>query len=308
MTAWTIREAEQWAASRLHEGFMETSRTFAAAPEEERADWVRHEALLLLEYATGWTRTKLLVSSGDTVPENAATVYQSYVERRVRGEPLQYIVGEAWFYGRPFTVRPGCLIPRPETEILVERAMDWVNDVRPDARIVDVGTGSGCIAVTMALACPRATVFAVDMSEDALAVAKENAQAHGASVQFVHADGLMWLRTTPESHAIHVWLSNPPYIPSVDVDGLDEEVRHWEPRLALDGGADGLDFYRGLAETGADKFGDGPAALFLEVGRGQASDVRRLFAEVHGHRWQGWRFGIIPDLRGVERVVWGERR
>ncbi len=309
MTTHTIREAIAWGASLLHQGLSKQSQTFAGAPAEEQARLVQHEVMILLEHATGWSRTRILISLDHPLSEAAQTSFRVLVQRRAGGEPLQYVTGEAWFYGRPFAVRPGCLIPRPETEMLVERTVGWVRQHAPAAHVVDLGTGSGCIAVTLALECPDTSVWALDVSAAALEIARRNAKQHGVGVTFVQGDGIAWLDQSAADGGtqLNVVVSNPPYIPSHDVNGLDPEVRAWEPRLALDGGDDGLDIYRALSRLGAGAFAPGNAALFLEVGAGQAQDVLELFTDVHRERWPGWTFHAAKDLRGVDRIVWGER-
>jgi release factor glutamine methyltransferase len=309
VTAQTIREAIAWGASLLHQGLSKQSQTFVGAPAEEQACLVQHEAMILLEHATGWSRTRILISLDHSLPDTAQASFRALVQRRAGGEPLQYVTGEAWFYGRPFAVRPGCLIPRPETEMLVECTVGWIRKHAPAARVVDLGTGSGCIAVTLALECPGTSVWALDISADALEIARRNATQHGAGVTFVQGDGIDWLgRSAADGGTqLNVLVSNPPYIPSHDVNELDSEVRAWEPRLALDGGDDGLDIYRALSRLGASMFAPGQAALFLEVGAGQAQEVLELFAYVHQDQWSGWTFHAAKDLRGVDRIVWGER-
>jgi release factor glutamine methyltransferase len=175
--------------------------------------------------------------------------------------------------------------------------------------VVDLGAGSGAIAVTIAIECPQTTVCGIDVSAAALRIAAENAQRLGARVAWRQMDGRRWLTEAclqQVSRRPSVLVSNPPYIPSADVERLDPEVRQHEPRLALDGGPDGLTWYRSIRDAGAGLFADGPAALFLEVGHDQADAVLQLFREA-AHRWPDWRFEALPDLRGIMRVVWGQR-
>lgn len=311
----------------------------------------RNEAQWLLEWVTGWNRTTLLVSLQDGISDPVWERFWEAIQRRVNGEPLQYITGEAAFFGRTFHVEPGCLIPRPETELLSEAAITYIRsghgksdhdglDLAPapkahfqragegrqtpaTVRVADLGTGSGALAVTIALECPQARVWAVDVSADALRLARANATALGAaqSVTFVQDDGIEWLASltsatgVPDAvvpsaihvqNGLHILVSNPPYIPSEDIQSLDVDVRDYEPRLALDGGSDGLDFYRRLAALGQGVFAPGPAALFLEVGSGQAQDVKALFTAANAD-FSGWTFDVLRDLQGIERVVRGVR-
>jgi release factor glutamine methyltransferase len=301
-------EAVKWASSFLHENRMKA--TQREQSDDELTRGIRYEVESLFGWATGWSRIKILTSPADPLPPDAALRFRAAVEQRATGYPLQYIMGAADFYGRSFIVRPGCLIPRPETEVLAEAAIAWIQRYQPDASVMDIGTGSGILAVTIALEAPKAQVAAVDVSADALNIARENAAKNGADVGFVHGDGVEWLKSglLPNGSRMNVVVSNPPYIPTGEVGGLDSEVRDWEPHLALDGGETGLDIYRRISAVGDGAFAPGRAALFLEVGAGQAETVKALFANAQARLWQKWAFDIIPDLRGIGRVVWGERR
>lgn len=300
----TYGDALRWVSSFLCDHAAGASWQTLPASEREKA--ARAEAETLLLWASGRTRLQVLTGLADPLPDAVQSALRAAVLRRAEGEPLQYITGEAPFYGRVFAVRCGCLIPRPETELLVDRAIAWLRAHRPSSRVCDLGAGSGVIAVTLALEVPEAQVWAVDVSEEALAIAEENARRLGTTVRFARCDGLAWLRGAAGPPPPHLLVSNPPYIPTADLAGLAPEVRDWEPREALDGGPDGLAFYRALADAGPGVFDpSGPAALFLEVGMGQAEVVMALFRD--GGRWEGWRFDAEPDLRGVLRVVWGER-
>jgi len=281
----------------------------SAASPDSRQSILRYEAEVLLQWATGWSRTEMLVrlaEGGGAVPNEAEAKFSAALNRRSEGVPLQYITGVANFYGRSLRVAPGCLIPRPETEGLVEAVIHWIRNHAGLGRVsqlVDVGTGSGAIAITLALNLPGLDVHAVDISAEALAIARENATRLCAAVTFHAGDAAAFL----ESQVMHpqVVVSNPPYIPTAEVATLEAEVRDYEPRLALDGGLDGLDFYRRLAALEERVWSEGPAALFLEVGAGQSSSVQSLFRD--SGRWREWRFFSLHDLRGIERVVVGER-
>ncbi|MCL6515850.1 peptide chain release factor N(5)-glutamine methyltransferase [Alicyclobacillus sp.] len=298
----TYGDALRWASSFLL-AHAETL-SWHRLPEDERRAAARAEAETLVRWVSGRTRLGLLTGLADPLPKDVREALREAAGRRIAGEPLQYITGEAPFYGRLFAVRPGCLIPRPETERLVEVCLSWGQSQGGFGTVCDVGTGSGAIAITLALERPDADVWAVDVSDDALAIARENARRHGARVRFVRADALTWLRD--EAPRLQVIIANPPYIPSEDIDRLAPEVRTWEPRLALDGGPDGLGFYGALAALGPVAFRtDGPNAIFLEVGQGQAEAVMGLFTGETG--WRDWSFRVEEDLRGVPRVVWGER-
>jgi len=209
---------------------------------ERAGDAARLEAELLLAHLLGVERPALYVRWDEDVPAQAAGRLAGLVERRRRGEPLAYITGRREFMGLEFTVTPDVLVPRPETELLVETALNFLVAADPAPRAADVGTGSGAIAVSLAAYHPAVRVVAVDLSEAALAVALVNARRHGVAdrVSFLHGDLLSGLEGPFDLVA-----ANLPYIPSGELDGLPDEVR-CEPRAALDGGPDGLDPYRRL--------------------------------------------------------------
>jgi len=234
------------------------------------------DADLLLADLTG--RSPAWVMAHDDEPIDAAAI-EALMERRFAGEPLQYIRGRADFFGHEFFVDDRVLIPRPETELLVEQA---IARAPRGGRVIDVGTGSGCIAASIARARPDLHVFAVDVSAGALAVAKKNGVTRLAA-----SDLLTSIRGT-----FDLIVSNPPYIPAVDVESLATEVRDHEPRQALTPGPRGTE---AIARIYAQAHG---AAVMLEIGFGQATAVRGI-AEHAGYRIET----IIPDLAGIPRVV-----
>lgn len=267
-----------------------------AAAGIERADF---DALLLVEHATGWDRAEALSRMNETVDPPSLARLADAVARREKREPLQYITGRQAFWKGDFLVTPAVLIPRPETEILVARAVSLLEAV-PQPNVLDVGTGSGCIAISIALERPDATVHATDISAAALAVAAQNARLMGASVRFHETD----LVTGVERGAtgFHVIVSNPPYVEPADRAGLMPEVRDHEPDLALFPPGDGLHFYRRLAiEAGPLLAGNG--ALAVEVGAGQAEAVSDLL-KVAGYD----DIACDDDLQGLPRVVHVRRR
>lgn len=267
---------------------------------------------MLLMHLLGWSRTKLLSNWQDPFPADLELEWQKLLGRRAAGEPVQYVIGEEGFYGLTFKVRPSVLIPRPETEILVQEIMArgkrlWPGSEKAEAGpegplLADIGTGSGAIPVTVAVKCPGWQVAAVDISPAALAVARENAARNGLTedrIRFVEGDLLQPL--IEEGLAVDILVSNPPYIPTEDLEGLQREVREYEPRLALDGGQDGLAFYRRLV-SGLRQLPRLPRLVGFEVGMGQAVDVAAMlkatgaFASVD----------IIRDLSGIDRHVLAE--
>lgn len=240
------------------------------------------DAALLLSHLTGRPPLMLRTDDWTALPEDALSAFAALAKRRLTREPLQYILHVQSFLGRDFHVDERVLIPRPETELLAERAIAALRQAGPGAKALDLCCGSGCIAVSMALEVPDAEVHACDLSGDALDVTRRNADALNARVTMHQGDLL---------HAVSglifdVIVSNPPYIPTSDCADLQQEVRQ-EPSMALDGGADGLDFYRRIALESAACLHPG-GTLLLEVGRGQAEAVMAMleqaeFADIKAH-------------------------
>lgn len=281
----------------IREAVQQASRLFA----KKGIDAPRLNAEVLAQQVLGWSKAKLFAEDGQPFPEDLRDRFESWVQRRLTGEPLQYIVGVQEFYGRDFQVTPAVLIPRPETELLVEQVLkrrNWWQGRKPIA--ADIGTGSGAIAVTLALEWPQAAVVTVDISPEALRVAQENAERLGARIRLLQGDLLHPVMEA--GMRLDVLVSNPPYIPSADIDRLMVEVREYEPRLALDGGTDGLDPYRRIAELLPQIMsGKPPAMVAFEVGVGQAAEVASLIRR----HWQGSETDIVQDLQGIDRIVMG---
>jgi len=215
------------------------------------------------------------------------------ISRRATHEPVAYLLGTREFYGRPFAVQPGVLIPRPETELLVEVALEWVEAT--EARLIaDVGTGSGCVAITLALEHPGLSIIATDRSPESLAIAKANAEALGATsaIEWRETDLLEGV-TGP----LDLIVSNPPYVPERDRDSLSSDVRDFEPSLALFAGDDGLDVVRRLIPRAISLLRPG-GALIMEVGEGQWPAVTALL-EQSGCASVDWHV----DLQGIPRIV-----
>ena len=217
------------------------------------------------------------------------------INRRMDREPLQHILGIGDFFGYEFRVSSAVLIPRPETETLAELALGFLQPLSSPV-VFDLGTGSGCIAITLAKRCPGVKVIASDVSESALNLAKLNAETLDAieQVKFREADGLAALA---EGEQVDLIVSNPPYIPSGEIAGLQPEVRHYDPHLALDGGEDGLQFHRLLAAEGQSRLKPG-GKLMAEFGDGQESVIKGLFAQA---AWAS--VEITNDLTGRCRIV-----
>ncbi|MFD0590572.1 N5-glutamine methyltransferase family protein [Paenibacillus sp. GCM10027627] len=318
----------------------------------------RHHAERLLMHVLGFDRAALLLAWHDPFPEDKGEQWVELVSRRSTGEPLQYVIGEEWFYGRPFAVTPAVLIPRPETELLVEAVMEEADRLWPAGAethfletaeglsgeskgteagmateagsgsveaamatedgvaiaggaavptVLDVGTGSGAIAVTLAAQRPRWRVCASDLSPDALEVARANAARHGAAGRLAFAQGDLLAPLIASGRGgtavdggtrVDVLVSNPPYIPSADMEGLQREVRDYEPHLALEGGADGLDPYRRMLEQ-LPLLASMPRIVAFELGIGQPRIVAELMRQMGV--WDQIR--IITDYSGIERHI-----
>ncbi|MEX5213124.1 MAG: peptide chain release factor N(5)-glutamine methyltransferase [Nitrospiraceae bacterium] len=228
---------------------------------------------------------------------------EALLRRRAAREPLQYLLGSQEFCGRAFAVTPAVLIPRPETELLVEEGVRWMATM-PDLLIADVGTGSGCIAVSLALGLPRAKIFGIDCSSAALHVAHKNLIRHGVAdrVRLLEGDLLAPLESCSMQGRLTAILSNPPYIPEDELARLQPEVGLFEPRLALAGGPDGLAIHRRLVSEAVRYLAPG-GILAMEVGAGEAPFCVDLVRAECGYR----NVRTIRDQQGIERIVWAER-
>jgi release factor glutamine methyltransferase len=238
----------------------------------------RLQAELLLAHVIKLQRMQLYLNFERVLAPLELDAYRELIKRRSQREPLQHIVGSTSFCGLELAVNRHVLVPRPETELLAEQAWTFLNQIpactppAPSApTALDFGTGSGCVAIALAAKCPAAQVDALDLSLDALALAKENAARHGAAkrIRFLQSDGFAAL---PPGSRFDLIVSNPPYIPTAEIDTLEPEVRDYDPRQALDGGPDGLDFYRRLADE-AGPFLKPGGKLMLEFGDGQAGQI-----------------------------------
>jgi release factor glutamine methyltransferase len=259
-----------------------------------------HDAEHLLRHLLGWDRARLLADGGGLLARDTRTAYISLVDQRVRRRPLQHLTGTQWFWRHDFAVGPSALIPRPDTEVLVEAALELI---RPADRpvVVDVGTGSGCIALSLAAERPEAEVHAVDISKPALALAGDNARRLGLEgrVTFHHGDLLD--PVVPLEGRLDLVVSNPPYVSAEELTTLAPEVARHEPRLALVPPGDRLSIYRRLAPTAARLLRPG-GALAVEIGQGMEGEVAR---ELEGAGLQIE--SVVPDLAGILRVVIARR-
>jgi release factor glutamine methyltransferase len=252
----------------------------------------------------GWDHARWLAEKDAVAPAGFAEGIMAWVARRARHEPTAYILGLREFYGRPFEVTPAVLIPRSETELLIDAALEWLREAGPglsdessSRRILDIGTGSGCLAVTLALECPEASIVATDISEAALEVARRNAVAWGVADR-VSFEPVAFAGT---GGSFDLVVTNPPYVPAADRDALQPEIRDFEPATALFAGSDGLDVIRELVPKAAVALAPG-GRLIMEIGFGQGGMVPNLVAS-SGLRWHDTR----PDLAGIPRVVIADR-
>ena len=280
------------------------SEAIAEGAERLRASGIveeRRAAGALLCHALGIDRTRLLTGSNEEVDAPSYQAYLSFIERRAAGEPLQYITGHQEFYGLDFIVTPDVLIPRPETEFLVERVINLTRAAQTARAplIVDVGTGSGCIAVTLAAHIPAARVIATDISSAALDIARANGERHGVRdrVELIEGDLLEPLAALNIEAAVDFLASNPPYVEEGRPDLLQREVRDWEPSVALYGGADGLDCYRRLLAEGA-RYVSPAGYLVCEIGYTQLDPIREMIDET---KWK--LVDVIHDLQGIPRTL-----
>jgi release factor glutamine methyltransferase len=257
----------------------------------------RREAGSLLTFVIHKDRTFLISHAEDQLTPTEFDSFREAVERRAEGEPLQYITGRQDFYGREFRVSPDVLIPRPETELLVEATLELMSDSETESRICDVGTGSGCIAITLLCERPKALGVALDLSPSALAIAKQNAIDKGVNGRIDFAISDCFDSLPPDAAPFDLIVSNPPYVAANVVGGLQREVRDYEPMIALTPGPDGLSIIRRLiAEAPGFLREDG--YLLLEIGFDQGDSVLTLVDALQ------WRLvDIRPDLQGIPRIV-----
>lgn len=266
-----------------------------SALKEKKVETPAKEAGVLLAYILKKDASWLYAHPEFQLSAAEIKKYDSIVSKRSKSMPFQYIVNNQEFMSLDFYVNPYCLIPRPETEILVEAALAWINESYcENIRVLDIGTGSGAICVSIAHYAAKTIIDALDVSGQALQIAETNAKRHNVEgrIRFINADFLQWKNEEPYS----VILSNPPYIPHNEISMLMSEVKDYEPLTALDGGSDGLLFYRYLASE-VKRMMTPEGTIFVEVGIGQAECVVEMFT------YQGLKTSVYKDFAGIDRVV-----
>ncbi len=258
-------------------------------------DTPRVDAEWLMTHVLGCPRPELVLKQNKILTESQQSQWEGLMACRAERIPLQHLMGSAEFCGLVIEVNGNVLVPRPETELLAEGAWQFANVIERPV-ILDVGTGSGCLAISIAVNCPQAEVHALDVSQKALLVARANAARHLVQerIRFHKADGQVGL---PGEMLFDMIVSNPPYISTTEIPKLQAEVRDHDPHLALDGGADGLVFFRALATHALARL-QPSGRLMLEIGDGQVEAVSALLLAA------GWRvLEVFPDLNNVQRIV-----
>lgn len=280
---WTALELRRWG-----EGY------FA----EKQIDSPRLTMELMLCHILRYSRLELYLHYDKPLTKAELSALKAMIARRAKREPLQYILGETEFYGLPFAIDSSALIPRPETEFLVEAALEYLVQATQPLSVLDIGTGSGCIALTIAKKSPESRVVAMDISETALALAAKNQSALGVeNCELVKRD---IFREIIVKKPFDVIVSNPPYISTEGMAELEPELLRHEPHIALTDGGDGLRFYRRFAEVFPSILApDG--MFFIEIGYGQAAEVIDLFADAY-------QCSIKNDLAGIPRILIGRQK
>lgn len=284
--AWTVRRILDWTIPHLKSHGSESPRL---------------DAEILLAHARGCPRIQLYTNYDEPLTDTQRAVMRDLVKRRATAEPVAYLVGHREFFGLDFQVTKDVLIPRPDTERLIVEAIELL---KPQAapRVLDVGTGSGCIAISLAVNCPNAEVTAIDLSESALGIARQNAEKHEVSsrIRFLQGDLFAPLSADEPFDLI---ASNPPYIASAEIETLSADVRLHEPRSALDGGPDGLDVIRRLVADAPQHLAP-QGKLLIEISGEQADAVTQLLA-ANGHYDD---IAVLKDLAKQPRVVRAARK
>lgn len=259
---------------------------------EQFSNEAKAEIRILFEFVTEKDAVVSMLEENEISDYQVQTI-KSCVDRLIKGEPIQYVMGTWSFMGNEFVVTPDVLIPRADTEILCEKVIRHINEKNGMTRVLDLCSGSGCIGISIAKSCDKAYVECADISLNAVEIIKRNAELNGVGERVSAFCSDMFEKCV----TYDIIASNPPYIPSADIDTLDDKVRLFEPRIALDGGSDGLDFYRIIAD-GARKHMKDDGILFMEIGFDERLAVTDIF-RAHGYS----DIACIKDYSGNDRVI-----
>ena len=286
---WTVTQAYFWASKIL-------SANDIPAPYAE--------AEYLLAHALKCDKKDVIVNHDRVLLDNEADLFKELIDRRLKREPSQHIIGEEEFWGLSFKVTKDVLIPRPETQLLVKESLKEAKNFSPEVNVIDLCTGSGCIAVCMAVELPESKVYAIDLSDKALAVARENAKKHGVDkrITFLEGDLLNPLEPLGLKGKIDLFLSNPPYVSKKMMEELQPEIELYEPMLAVFGGEDGFDYYRRIIPEAAEYLKPG-GHLILEIGYGQEDGTVSLIEEATVYK----EIEVKKDFAEIDRVVKAQR-
>ena len=284
--AWTVKRILDWTIPHLKSHGSESPRL---------------DAEILLAHARGCPRIQLYTNYDQPLTDEQRAIMRDLVKRRAAAEPVAYLVGHREFFGLDFRVTKDVLVPRPDTETLIVEALEGLKQLA-QPRVLDVGTGSGCIAITLAVRCPQAIVTAVDLSEPALTIARENAAKHNVSDRIQFLSGDLFAPLT-DAEPFDFIASNPPYIASAEIETLQPDVRLHEPRSALDGGPDGLDIIRRLIAD-APRYLLPQGKLLIEISGEQAEAVTQLLIANGSYD----DIAVLKDLAKQPRVVRAVRK
>lgn len=281
--SWTVLKLLQWTTDYFQRNNVSEPRTSAE---------------VLLAHVLAEDRLFLYLNYDRPMETNELAAYRACIKRRLGGEPNQYITGIQEFWSLPLRVSPDVLIPRPETEVLVEAVLEFLDKDGSNVDILDLGTGSGAIAIALARELPAARIMATDLSLAALRLAQENAELHDVDARILFVRGDMFAATPGASQKFRVVVTNPPYVSHAEILELPREIRDFEPRHALDGGPDGLAAIRHIVAAAPTVLSQA-GGLFMEMGAGQAESVSGLVLESHEYR----SFHIRKDYSGLDRVL-----
>jgi len=262
------------------------------------------ECVLLLAYLLDVDKTYIYIHNNEEVPSSVEDKYFSLIDERRKGYPIQYILKEKEFMGISFYIEEGVLIPRPDTEVLVQYVLDYIDEKykEGDIKVVELGTGSGCISLSIAYYNKNVFVYSVDIDKKANAVAEENSRRLKLSdrVKILEGDLFQGIKNMGLKNSVDIIVSNPPYIPEDEIFGLQDEIKKYEPLWALDGGEDGLDYYRRIIPQ-SKEYLKNRGILVFEMGFDQGRKIKELMEKENFRN-----INILKDLQGLDRVITGE--